>query len=316
MQGAAGQLRVPISFLESLSFPLPPLSEQRRIVAALEEHLSALDVAVAGLARATASTTRYLEALLEDQVVRSLSDAPLTFLSSIARNLDQGWSPKCDNAPAEGEEWGVIKTTAVQPLLFQPDANKRLPSTLTPRPALTLREGDLLVTRAGPRSRVGVSCVVPSSMPRLMNCDKVYRVAFDRGESMPEYIALVLNSPEYRRRLDLLKSGISDSGVNLTQKRFLGLQVPLPTLAAQASIVDLVEQHRSVVAHTLAELGVQMARAERLRQAILTQAFSGGLVRQDPVDEPAGKLLSKASQQSSSPSRGRKRAISSHRTYG
>jgi len=271
---------------------------------------------VAGLVRAIANTKRYLEALLEDQVVRSLSAAPLVFLSSITRSLDQGWSPKCDNATAGREEWGVIKTTAVQPLLFQPDANKRLPSTLAPRPAITLREGDLLVTRAGPRSRVGVSCVVPSAMPRLMNCDKVYRVDFDRGKAIPEYIALVLNSPEYRRRIDLMKSGISDSGVNLTQERFLGLQVPLPTLAAQAVIVDMVEQHRSVVANTLAELGVQTARAERLRQAILARAFSGGLVRQDPADEPACQLLSNASPQSSSPSRGRNRASTSPRANG
>ena len=38
--GSAGQQRVPIAFMSELEIPLPPLPEQRRIVAALEERLA------------------------------------------------------------------------------------------------------------------------------------------------------------------------------------------------------------------------------------------------------------------------------------
>jgi type I restriction enzyme, S subunit len=39
------------------------------------------------------------------------------------------------------------------------------------------------------------------------------------------------------------------------------------------------------------EIAVQFARADRLRQSILKRTFAGGLVPQEPNDEPASMLL-------------------------
>lgn len=224
------QQNISQTVLKSVPFPLAPVEEQRRIVAALEEQLSDLDAAVFGLERARVNATRYLGAVIEQRVTHLLSENSSAVLKALVSVLDQGWSPKCDRVPASADEWGVIKTTAVQPLRFQPEANKRLPDTLTPRPALALRGGDLLITRAGPRSRVGVCCVVPADHGRLMNCDKVYRVRLNTDLARPEFVALILNAPTYIRRLDSMKSGISDSGLNLTQARFLDISVPLPPI--------------------------------------------------------------------------------------
>jgi type I restriction enzyme S subunit len=281
--------------LAAVRLPLPPLSEQRRIVAALEEHLSDLDAAVAALERADSNFGRLLASVIESRIVQIGRDAeaPEESLRELAESLDQGWSPKCESASAAGDEWGVIKTTAIQPLRFQADANKRLPSTLTPRPALALRAGDLLITRAGPRARVGVSCVVPADEPRLMNCDKVYRVRLRTGRVRPQYIAIVLNSPQYLRRLDELKTGISDSGVNLTQERFLDLMVPVPSLSKQDELLTELARYQSTITHGNQEIAVELARAAGLRQSILKRAFEGKLVPQDPSEEPAAALLAR-----------------------
>ena len=71
------------------------------------------------------------------------------------------------------------------------------------------------------------------------------------------------------------------------------MPIPLPPLAEQRRIVAEVERRLSVAQQAEATVAASLARAERLRQSILKQAFSGKLVPQDPSDEPASTLLAR-----------------------
>lgn len=213
-------------------------------------------------------------------------------LESITQNIHQGWSPKCEQNPSPSlESWGVIKTTAVQHMLYDEDANKRLPKFLKPRPELEISAGDFLITRAGPRSRVGVCCLVRRTRPRLLLCDKVYRVRVSETLFDLEYLELCLNAPSLLRQLSELKTGISDSGVNLTQERFLKLPIPLPPKYEQTRIVSEVSRQVSVLDQVNKDIAEYAIRPQVFRQSILKRAFEGKLVSQDPKDEPADKLL-------------------------
>jgi len=56
------------------------------------------------------------------------------------QTLRQGWSPQCENFPAQTEViWGVLKTTAIQDGEFQPEHNKQLPETLDPDPEIEVQ---------------------------------------------------------------------------------------------------------------------------------------------------------------------------------
>jgi type I restriction enzyme S subunit len=86
-----------------------------------------------------------------------------------------------------------------------------------------------------------------------------------------------------------LSSGGVQPNLNLSIVR--DTTFPLPPLAEQRRIVAEVERRLSVVEALEAAVEANLARAERLRQAILKRAFEGRLVPQDPDDEPASALL-------------------------
>ena len=77
----------------------------------------------------------------------------------------------------------------------------------------------------------------------------------------------------------------------LNKSRVQEIRFPLPPLAEQHRIVAEVERRLSVIQQTESTVEASLARAERLRQSILKQAFSGQLVPQDPDDESASALL-------------------------
>ena len=206
--------------------------------------------------------------------------------------IKQGWSPQCLPHPQQCEDdWAVIKTTAIQRLEFRRQENKQLPEHLQPRPDMTIREGDILMTRAGPRVRVGIPCRADADEPRLMLCDKAYLLRFSGGFVDSRWFVGVLNAPQERERIEQMKSGGSENGMNLTHERLLGLPVPLPPLAEQRAIAKLVEKSGAWTKETEGHGDVVRRALEHLDSSILAKAFRGELVPQDPSDEPASVLL-------------------------
>lgn len=211
---------------------------------------------------------------------------------SDGRLIHQGWSPQCERQPAgDVLTWGVLKTTAIQPGEFLEDENKRLPDSLEPRPGLEVRAGDLLLTCAGPRARCGIACLVREARPLLMLSGKMYRFRVSEEQIDPRYVEYGLLSPDVVQAIDEIKTGISESGLNLTHPRFRALRFPLAPRAEQERIVVAIAEAFSQL--DAGEAGLRTVRRllERMRDAVLAAAVTGRLVPQDPTDTPATKLL-------------------------
>lgn len=191
------------------------------------------------------------------------------------RTIHQGWSPRCEKDPSASDaDWGVLKTTAIQAGEYLPGHNKRLPDTLEPRPHLEVKRGDLLLTSAGPRSRCGVACMVKNTRPKLMISGKMYRFRFDAGWVLPEYIEMYLQSHNAWIDIDNMKTGVSDSGLNLTQNRFRRLRIRLAPVAEQRRIVTAIEEHLSHLDAIGASLAQILHRLEAFRTAVLHEIFT------------------------------------------
>jgi type I restriction enzyme S subunit len=269
--------------LGQLPILVAPPEQQKRIVAKIEELFSHIDAGIAALNKAKQLLKQYRQSVLKAAVTGELLGNAFTedLFKSIDHGLvtlGQGWSPRCEKEPSPDENtWGVIKTTAVQSLEYRQEENKRLPDALEPRQNHEVLVDDLLVTRAGPRVRVGICCLVKETRKKLMICDKVYRLRVQSDVILPEYLELVLNAPNVLSEIEKLKSGINDSGVNLTQNKFVQLQIPYPSIEDQKSLIQIVTYKIDSISRLDEEIGKQLLKAEKSKQSLLASAFSGKL---------------------------------------
>lgn len=194
--------------------------------------------------------------------------------------IHQGWSPQCDSQPAGESEWGVLKTTAVQDGYFLENENKRLPDDKEPKPRIEVQNGDILVTNAGPRNRCGVICYVKSTRSKLMISGKMYRLRFPEQAICPLYIELWLRTSRVQKELNDRKTGISESGLNMIQARFLTLPILLIPLAEQKAISNSLNILLAQVETTKARLERIIDTLQSFRQSVLTAAVNGKLTEE------------------------------------
>jgi type I restriction enzyme S subunit len=196
-------------------------------------------------------------------------------LNELVSVIDSGWSPACDGEPTSDEsEWGVLKTTAVQTMYFDQKAHKRLPSNLKPRPEAEAKTGDLLITRAGPQNRVGISCLVKSIRPRLMISDKIIRFHLIEPFLFEEFIVLCLNAGESQSHIERAKSGMAASQMNISQVKFRLTPIPIPPLGEQKRIVSKVTELMTLCDGLEAKLTQAESASTQLLSSTIAQLLS------------------------------------------
>ena len=156
----------------------------------------------------------------------------------------------------------------------------------------SLTKGDVLMCRTNGSVRlVGKTAVVTSDLePYHGFASYLLRFRLMETKFIPKWFHIYTTSQLGRAFIE--KNAASSAGQNNVSLSLIHtMPMPLPPLAEQRRIVADVERRLSVVQQTEATVEASLARAERLRQSILKQAFSGKLVPQDPDDEPASALL-------------------------
>lgn len=196
-------------------------------------------------------------------------------LLEITTGMDSGWSPSClSNSSPSNDVWGVLKTTAVQVMRYLEHENKELPFHLEPRPDAEAKAGDILFTRAGPMNRVGISCLVESTRPKLMISDKIIRFHPMELGANGRFIALCLNAGETAKYLEEAKSGMAASQVNISQEKLRVAPIPLAPLAEQHRIVAKVDQLMALCDQLKTRLTQARQLNEQLASTLVEQAVT------------------------------------------
>lgn len=137
--------------------------------------------------------------------------------------------------------------------------------------------GDIVIAALG--EALPRACVVPASVgPAIVKADCVRFRPDSRLSS--SYLSYALNAEPTRARTKDIVHGVGRPRLNLSEIK--AIRLPIPPLAEQHRIVAEVERRLSVVEELEAAVAANLARAARLRQAILQRAFSGELVPPEP----------------------------------
>jgi type I restriction enzyme S subunit len=256
--------------------PVPPLAEQRRIVAKVEELLARVNPARERLARVPALLKRFRQAVLAAACEGRLTASDTatwteTTLGEASREITVGHvGPMADEYVDPGIPF--LRSQNVREFRFDPKGLKFISKEFHLRLRKTmLRPGDIAVVRSG---NSGVACVIPPELKEANCADLVVIRPSERLDS--GFAAIFLNSSASRAHVEDVKVGIAQGHFNIGSAREMPIR--LPALAEQREIggrvdalfklADAIETH--VVAAT--------ARADTLTQAILAKAFRGELV--------------------------------------
>jgi type I restriction enzyme, S subunit len=249
IQTSAGSLspRTKWSHLAKYEFALPLLDEQRRIAEvlwALEDTINKWEISL--------KATRKTLVALRENVICSPKYARYK-LESLLGDIVAGKSVVGVNEPAQSGEYGVLKVSSVNGDGFQPEENKRLIHPNDFIPEYSVRQHDLLITRANTKELVGRVSLVERDYTNLMLCDKTLRLDVDEVRISKRYLLEVLHSTELRLQIEARATGTSGSMKNISQNDIRSLLVPLPTMEEQLDIDSrieyLYEQIRNIQLH-------------------------------------------------------------------
>jgi type I restriction enzyme S subunit len=194
-------------------------------------------------------------------------------LGEMIYDTEGGKSPNCQNLPAESDQWGVIKTTAVQEMIFLENENKILPEKFVVNPKHVVENGDVLITRAGPKNRVGIVCCVENLSLNLILSDKTIRILHNKTFVNSKFMALALNSPLIKPIIESKMTGMADSQVNISQDNMKKFSIPLPPLPEQQRIVAKLDELMQLCDGLEASIRQSQAQNTQLLQQVLREAL-------------------------------------------
>lgn len=263
--GSAGQQRVPRSFLEKAPIPLPPLDEQRRIVALLDRA-----EAIRRRADTARQTARALIPALFTQTFGDPATNPkgwkmraLKDLADIGSGLTKG--RKMNGAAATPTPY--LRVANVQAGYLDLSEIKLIDATEDDRRRCRLEPGDLLMTEGGDIDKLGRCAMWRGEVETCLHQNHVFRVRMGR-EVLPDYARAFMQSDTARGYfLRVAKRTTGIASINKTQLGRLPVWVPpLPLQTAFAA------QARRIEAMARA-LDTATAKAEATAAALSARLF-------------------------------------------
>ncbi|MFT4793223.1 MAG: type I restriction enzyme S subunit [Paracoccaceae bacterium] len=267
--GAAQQV-VNTNILKNWLVPLPPLEEQQRIVALLDE-------AFEGLARARAHAEANLqnarelfESYLHDLFTHPRADWERRELRHYCKKITVGHvGPMATRYKMKGTPF--LRSQNIRPFKVDQSGMKFIDEAFTQELSKSeLRPGDVAIVRTG---YPGTCAVIPDDM-EIANCADLV-IARTNKNLDPHFLELLLNSSFGKRLVAGASVGAAQKHFNVSAAK--KAVFPIPSIAIQQQLVEQAGQLRMATDELIAKGGGRLDDLDDLRQSLLQKAFTGEL---------------------------------------
>jgi type I restriction enzyme S subunit len=284
----------------NIKVPLPPLAEQRRIVAKLDAVMAKVEANKRRLDKIPRLLKRFRQSVLAAAVSGKLTEEwrerngvveEWKSMKAVdaCETVASGSTPK--NKPFfEKEEIPYLKVYNIVnqkiDFFYKPQYIKRAIHEKELK-RCRIYPNDVVINIVGPP--LGKVAIIPDTFPEW-NINQAIVVFRPKAFLLPMFLYHILCDGKQIKDIELeLRGTAGQSNISLTQCR--DFDFPVPKLEEQHEIVARVEQLFGFADKLEARYTKAKALLDKLPQSILAKAFRGELVEQDPDDEPAGKLL-------------------------
>lgn len=278
--------------VRSYVVPVAPLAEQSRIADQIDSLLVRINACKSRIDAIPNVLKRFRQAVLDAATTGALTEDcrlptstpwPMVTLSAHAGDFSYGTA-------AKSEKLGrvpVLRMGNIQDGRL--DWNDLVyTSNDTEIKKYQLRKGDVLFNRTNSPELVGKTAVYQGEYPAVY-AGYLIRIRCN-DDLLPEYLNYCLGSTAGRDFCWAVKSdGVSQSNINATKLREFRFLLPMPD--EQHEIVRRVEALFHLADRIQARHAAMYAYTQRVVPQVLSKAFRGELVSQDPNDEPASVLL-------------------------
>lgn len=265
--------------VKNLEIPIPPIPEQERIVARIEELFSQLDAGVETLKKTKAQLAVYRQAVLKEAFDSALEDCKMLPIAEILTKTGKGMSTgpfgtmiKKSDHKAYGVPMLGIENIGRGQFV---DGNKIFVTAEKAEElkAFSLKAGDIIISRSG---TVGEICAVPERAEGSLLSTNLMRVSLDNAIIRSDYFIALFQSKGIV--LDQIKELCKGSTRDFLNQTILKQIIfPVPSVEKQAEIVSIIEARMSVCDSIELTVDAALQQAEAMRQSILKNAFEGSL---------------------------------------
>lgn len=292
-RGSAGQVNISLSQCRAFKLPLPPLAEQKRIVAKLDAMNAKSARARTELARIETLVSRYKQAVLSKAFSGELTRKwPLLSLALLSKAVFDGpFGSNLKSADYTEDGPRVVRLENIGARQFIEEKRTHISEEKFRSLARhALQANDLLFSSFV--SEEIRACLFPANTDfQAINKADCFCIRLDAAKIDPQFALLQLTSETTYRHFVQQVHGATRPRINLSQLKNYPLLVP--TLEEQHEIVRRIESAFAKIDRLAKEAKRALALVGRLDEAILAKAFRGELVPQDENDESAELLLAR-----------------------